>query len=224
MTEPWTTLILLAVVSAVLPVQVAITILMLRSPGGARKAIGWVSGMMAVRLLQWLVFGVVLGAAVDEGEAGAGTVEATLLLVVAILLLLSAARKLANQPDEDAAPPRWMTVVGDVPPGRAFLMGAAVVGLSPKLWAFTLGVIGAIESADLGGAQANAAYLVFVLLAASIHLAAIVFTVVAPARAEMVLGRVSGGLERHSRVVMIVLSAGFGVWFLLKSLAAFGLV
>jgi hypothetical protein len=205
MTEMWTTLLPLAVASAILPIQVAITILMLRSPRGRVTATGWVGGMTVVRLAQWVLLGLVLGAAVDDGEPGTSAVEATLLLVVGIVFLVSAARKLAKQPDEDAPPPRWMSRVGGVTPGRAFTMGAGVVGLSPKLWAFNLAAIGAIADADLGAAASTAVFVV-------------------SSRAEVTLGRVSGALERHNRVVMIALSAVFGAWFLVKSLAAFGIL
>jgi hypothetical protein len=188
------------------------------------KAAAWVGGMTVVRLAQWLVFGLILERAVDDGEPGTSAVEGALLLVVSILFLVSAARKLAKQPDEDAPPPRWLQSVADVTAGRAFLMGAGVVGLSPKLWAFTLGAIGAIADAGLGGPGGLAVFVVFVVLAESVHLAAIGLALVSPARAETVLGSVSGALERHGRTVMIVLGLGFGAWFLVKSLAAFGIL
>ena len=175
MSELWGSLIPLAIASAILPVQIAITILMLRGSGGRARAAAWVGGMTVVRLAQWLVFGLVLERAVDDGEPGTSVVEAALLLVVSVIFFVSAGRKLAKQPDEDAAPPRWLASVATVPAGRAFLMGAGVVGLSPKLWAFTLGAIGAIADAGLGAAGGLAAFLVFVLLAEAVHLAAIGF-------------------------------------------------
>ena len=180
--------------------------------------------MTVVRLAQWLVFGLILERAVDDGEPGTSAVEAALLLVVAVVFLVSAGRKLAKQPDEDAPPPRWMTAASGITPGRGFLMGAGVVGLSPKLWAFTLGAIGAIADAGLGAAGGLAAFVVFVLIAEAIHLAAIGLALVAPARADVVLGSVSGALERHSRTVMIGLGLVFGAWFLVKSLTAFGIL
>jgi hypothetical protein len=66
MTDLWTTLIPLAIATAVLPVQVAITILMLRSAGGRARAGGWIAGMTVVRLLQYAVFGLILERAMDD--------------------------------------------------------------------------------------------------------------------------------------------------------------
>jgi hypothetical protein len=224
MTELWGSLIPLAIASAVLPVQIAITILLLQAPGGRATALAWVGGMTVVRLAQWVVFALILERAVDDGEPGTSAVEGALLLIVSVVFLVSAARKLAKQPDEDAPPPRWMTAVSGITPGRGFLMGAGVVALSAKLWAFTLGAIGAIADAGLGAAGGLAAYVVFVLIAEAIHLAAIGLAFVAPDRAKVVLGSVSGALERHSRTVMIGLGLVFGAWFLARSLAAFGIL
>jgi hypothetical protein len=223
MNELWTTLIPLAVATAVLPIQVAITVLMLRSPGGRGRAGAWVAGMTVVRLAQYAVFGFVLDRAMADADDGPSPVEGALLLVVAVLLLVSAARKLANQPDEDAPPPRWMTMVDGVFPGRAFLMGAGLVGLSPKLWAFTLGAIGAIGEADLSPVEGWLVFAIWVAAAEALHLLALLAAVIAPVRADAFLARAGTTLERYSRPLMVGIGVVFGVWFLLKALAAFGL-
>ena len=150
--------------------------------------------------------------------------EGALLLVVGITFLVIAARKATNQPDEDAPPPAWMTMMDGVSAGRAFLMGAALIALNPKLWAFTLGALGAIGDAELSGPAGLAAFLVFVVIAQAFHLGSIALTVVSPARADRVLGGMNAWLERHSRVVLIVFSGVFGFWLLAKSLAVFGVL
>jgi threonine/homoserine/homoserine lactone efflux protein len=222
MGDLWTTLVPLAIATAVLPIQVAITILMLRSPGGRSRAGAWIAGMTLVRLLQYAVFGLVLAGAMDDTETGTSPAEGALLLVVGVLLLVSAARKLTSQPDEDAPPPRWMTMADGLSAGRAFAMGAGVVALSPKLWAFTLGAIGAIGDAALDPAAGWAVFLAWVVAAEALHLLALVLALVAPARADVLLGRAGDALERRSREVMIGIGLVFGAWFLLKAIAAFG--
>ena len=222
MTELWTTLLPIAIATTLMPVELTLTLVMLRAPGGRAAAGGWIGGKTVARLVQYALVGGVLAIAVDDGEPGTSPVEGALLLVVAILLLVAAARKAANQPDEDAPPPRWMTQIAGIRPSRSFLLGAGFVGFSPKLWAFTLAAIGAIADAGLGGAEGWLVYIVFVVLASSLHLAALAFAFLAPARADATLGRLVGSLERNSRAVMIVVSAAFGAWFLVKALAAFG--
>ena len=218
-----TTLVPLAIATAVLPIQVAITILMLRSAGGRSKAGALIAGMTLVRLLQYAVFGLMLARAMDDAVTGTSPAEGALLLVVGVLLLASAGRKLVGQPDEDAAPPRWMTMVDGITAGRAFLMGAGLVALSPKLWAFTLGAIGAIQDAELDPAAGWAVFFVWVVAAEALHLLAWLAALVAPARADVALARAGDVLERHSRAVMIGVGLVFGAWFLLKAIAAFGL-
>lgn len=218
----WSTLIPLGLATAVLPVQVAITMLMLRSPGGVARAGAWVAGMTLVRLLQFAAFGAMLEQVMDDGDAGPSPVEGALLLGVSVFLLASAGRKLAQQPDEDAPPPRWMAVVDGVAPSRAFLMGATLVALSPKLWAFTLGAIGAIGEAHVVGLQGWLVFVVWVAIAQLLHLAAIGAMVVAPERATPLLARAGDLLERHSSAVMVGVGVVFGIWFLVKALRAFG--
>jgi hypothetical protein len=222
MSDLATTLIPLALATAVLPVQLAITILLLRSPGGRARAGAWIAGMTIVRLAQYAIFAVVLERAIDDGAPGTSAVEGALLLVVSILLLVSAARKLAGQPDEDAPPPRWMTLLEGVGPARAGLMGAGVVAMSPKLWAFTLGAIGAIEDAGLGMAAGWVVFIGWVAAAESLHLLAWLSAVVSPERAEGLLAGIADAFERHSRPLVIAVSGVFGVWFLAKALTAFG--
>ena len=115
-----------------------------------------------------------------------------------------------------------MTMVHAITAGRAFLMGAGLVALSPKSWAFTLGAIGAIQDADLGPVAGWGVFIAWGLAAESIHLLALIAAVVAPARADVLLARAGEGLERHSPVVMIGVGLVFGAWFLLKAIAAFG--
>ena len=68
------------------------------------------------------------------------------------------------------------------------------------------------------------AFLLFVALAESIHLAAVGFAYAAPTRAEAGLARFSGLLERYNGPIVIVLSLVFGTWFLLKALTGLGII
>jgi hypothetical protein len=113
MTDPWTTLVALAIATAVLPIQLTIA---------------WIGGMTLVCLAQFADFGVVLDQAMDDAVAGTSPADGALLLVVAVLLLVSAVGKLAKAPDEDAPPPRWMTKVAEVTPSRVVLKGGRARG------------------------------------------------------------------------------------------------
>ncbi|HET9344515.1 MAG TPA: GAP family protein [Candidatus Limnocylindrales bacterium] len=224
MFELWSTLIPIAIATTLMPVELTLTLVMLRSTGGRSRAGAWVAGKTVARLVQYALLAGILVTAVDDGEPGTSAVEGALLLVVAVWLLVTAARKASDQPDEDAPPPRWMTMVAGIRPTRAFLLGAGFVAVSPKLWAFTLAAIGAIADGELGTAEGWLVYVVFIVLATGLHLAALTLAAVDPARSDATLGRIVDALERHSRPIMIAMSTAFGIWFLLKSLRAFGVL
>jgi Sap, sulfolipid-1-addressing protein len=222
----WTILLPLIVANAVLPLQIVVTILLLRSDGGRLAAFAWIGGMTLVRLAQGVIFGMILGVGVQgtDVEDGPGPVESTLLLLVAIAFLVLAAKKALNVPDDDAPPPRWMTLVTTAGPSRAFLLGAGMVVVSAKLWAFTLAAIGAIAEAGLDQPAAVTSFLIYAVGAVGLHLGMLAGAVLAPARADVVLTRFSAALERYDRPIMIAVSLVFGMWFLLKALDGFGIL
>jgi hypothetical protein len=83
----WTSLLPLIVGSAIVPIQIVVTILLLRR--SRLNALAWVAGMSTVRAAQGVFFGLVLSssdaAAADTGDGEGGLVVSTLLLVVAVL-------------------------------------------------------------------------------------------------------------------------------------------
>jgi hypothetical protein len=221
----WSTLLPLIVASALVPVQITLTVLLLRSSVGTAAA--WVGGMTATRLAQGLLFGVVFAGAgpLSGSQDGPGPVVSVVLLVIALLFLTKAAKVLLDGGGgEDAEPPRWMKLTGSVTVGKAFLFGAAYVAIAAKLWVFTLGAIAAIDEAGLGSAASVALFLLFVALAEAIPVAFVAYAALAPSSSQALLGTVSAWLEKNNRVIVIVLGFVFGAWFLLKALQGLGVL
>lgn len=224
----WPTLVPLIIGSALVPAQIVLTLLLLRSASGRVTAVAFVAGMFVVRLLQGAVFGVVVsssdvaGASADAG--GSGTVTSVVLLVVAVLLYVTAAKQLFGDVDPDAPPPRWLTLAETMGPAKAFGFGVALIAIGPKFWVFTLGAISAIGDADLGQPGGAITFLLFAVLASAVQLAALVLAYAVPARADVLLGRASTWLEEKNRVIVIVLGLVFGTWFLLKALSGLGVL
>jgi hypothetical protein len=220
------TLTPLIVGSALVPIQIIITILLLRAPAGRITAVAWVVGMTAVRLLQGIVFGLILAGrrGASSSEGGSGIIVSVLLLVLAILFYVVAAKQLLKHPDEDAPPPRWMAMLDGVTPRKAFLLGMGLLAIGAKFWVFTLGAMGAIGAAGLGQPGATLAFLLFIVLAESIHLGVLGFAYAAPDRADAALGRFSDALKRYNGPIMVVLGLVFGTWFLLKALSGLGII
>jgi hypothetical protein len=224
MTNMWGSLIPLILGSALVPIQIIVTILLLRSAAGKWTAIAWVAGMTAVRVVQGVVFGLILSSsdtdAVDSDRNG--TIVSVLLLVVAVLFFVTALRQFLTGDDPDAAPPKWLEATASMTPAKAFLFGAGLLAIGAKFWVFTLGAIGVIGEADIGRPASIVVFVVFVVLAVSVHLALVGVAVLMPIRADALLDRASDSLTRHNRIIMIVIGVVFGTWFAVKSLHGLG--
>jgi hypothetical protein len=214
-----------AVGSAFVPVHILITVLLLRGPGGRAAAAAWIAGMTSTRLVQGVVFGLILAPVeADATEEESRLILAIVLLVVAVAMLAMAARAIAVEPDEDAPPPAWMSALEGVRAGRAYALGAGTVAIGAKFWAFTLGAIAALGEAKPGIGPAIVAFLVFVLVAASIQLALLVVALMWPARADALTERLSGGLTSYGRPIKVVVGVVFGLWFLVAALDGLGVL
>lgn len=219
----WTALVPLIVGSALVPVQLLVTILLIA--GSRLTALAWVAGTTTVRLVQGILFGLILGADdVAGGDGGPGPIASTLLLVVALMFLATAVRHLVGDHDPDAPPPRWMTALDGLSPARSFLYGAGAMVIGVKFWVFTLSAVAVIGDADLGQPDAAITFVVFVVLASSAQLALIAMAVAAPRRTDVALGRLSGWLTAHSEALMVVIGFVFGTWFLVKALDGLGVL
>jgi hypothetical protein len=226
MQDMWLTLAPLIAGSAVVPIQIIVTILLLRSVHGRGTAVAWVAGMTTLRLLQGLVFGLLLGAkgGATASSSGGGFVVPTLLLVLAVLFYVLAVKQLLHQPDEDAPPPKWLTMAATLTPAKAFLFGFGVLAIGAKFWIFTIGATAAIGDAQLGRSGSILMFLLFVTLAECIELALIGFAYAMPTRADSVLDAFSAFLQRSNRVIVIALGLVFGTWFLIKALSGLGIL
>jgi hypothetical protein len=214
-----TSLIPLAIGSAVLPLQITVTILLVQSAAGRIAAVAWVSGMLVVRVAQGVVFGLLFDTSEASGGAdGPGLIASVLLLVVAIVFLVSATRKLLKEPEDDEPSPRWISIVESASPGRAFLMGAGIVAISAKLWVLTLAAIGIVAGADLGQRDGVLVYLGFVAAALSIHLIVVGAAYLLPDRSTALFERASYALKQFNRPIMIGIGLVFGTWFFAKAL------
>jgi hypothetical protein len=204
--------------SALVPLQAIIHILILKSPRqGVLKALAYVAGMITMRLLQGLVFGLLLAdasAASAEQGGGKSPVAATLLMLLGILLLLSAYKTWSKEVDPDDPPPKWLTMIDSLTPLKAFGLGFGLLAISAKLWVFTLSAIAVIGEAQLGQPASTVAYLLFVLLASSLLLLLILIRVLAPKRAGSLLEELSAWLTKNNRPIVITVSLVFGLFFL----------
>ncbi|MDX2243673.1 MAG: GAP family protein [Leptolyngbyaceae cyanobacterium bins.302] len=205
--------------SAVVPLQIIIGLLFLKSPNqGLLQAIAYVAGMTTTRLLQGLLFGLVLSGS-SSVSSGKSPIVSTLLLVLGILLLITAYRKWIKEVDPDDPPPKWLTAIDRSTPLKALGIGIALPLIAPKLWVFTLSALATISAAQLGQPTSTIAFLLFIVLAQSLLLLPIVIRIVLPTRSTALLAQVSAWLTQNNRAIVIIVSLIFGVFFLYSGIS-----
>ena len=226
MTSVWSSLVPLILGGALVPIPILITLLSLRSSAGKLAGVGYVLGMTTVRLAQGALFGLVWSrsSSASTGKSGATTWVAVVLLVTGVVLLVSAAKSYLHGADPDAPPPKWLSMIATMGPGKAFGLGAGMLLVQVKFWIFTLGAISVIGAANMGQPSASLTFLVFVVATESVSIAAIVYAYAAPRQSEKLLGNWVHWLEQHNRQILIVVGFVFGVWFSIKGLVGLGVL
>lgn len=204
------------------PIYPIIVLLLLQSERGLVKAIALVMGTVVVRLLQGVLFGLILAPAVDaESEAGLQLIGPTLLTVVGILLLVMGVKKWRKESTEEDGdnPPKWMSALTDMTAPKAFGGGMLLILLAVKQWVFTLSAISVIQEAQPGTRAGISLYLLYALATQALVLPPIVAFAVAPQRSAAPLNWAQGWLQRHNRVIVMVVSLVFGIFFLYRGVA-----
>jgi hypothetical protein len=219
----WATLAPFAIAAALMPIELVITLALLGTPGRVRTATAAVAGTVLVRLLQGLVFGVILHwGRRDDTPGGHGWLVSSVILVVGIILLVNAIREFFGGDDPDGPPPKWMAALSTMSAGKALLLGGATVLISVKMWVFTFAAISAIGDAGMERSANWATYIAFVVLGVSTHLVIIAAAAFFPKRSAAFLDSSLRWLQDHNRVIMIALGLLFGSWFLYKGLGGLG--
>jgi hypothetical protein len=215
MYELWSNLAPLILVSAALPLQTIVTLLLVRS--SIRSAYAWVAGMTTVRLLQGVLFSVLLTAESSAEPKPRQYFLGGLLLVLALVLYVTAIRAAIWAEDEDAPPSKWIAKVGSMSPLAAFGAGAGVMTVSVKFLVFTLAPISAISDANIPVKLSVVTYILFVVLAQSIPFTILAFASSSTSRSAAILGLFSVFLQRYVRVITVIFGLIFGTWFLFKA-------
>ena len=201
---------------AIVPVQLIIMLLFLKDPkSGLLKGSLFLAGLTTIRLLQGIIFGLILnfGTSADAAN-GKGPIVSTLLLVLGILLLITAYKKYKKEPDPDADPPKWMSAIESATNTKAFVFGLQLPLISPKLWVFILSAIGTISAAQLGQPISFYTFIVFILLAQSFLVLLVLIRLLLPKHSSSLINAASSWLANHNRIIVIVISLIFGVYFL----------
>ncbi len=203
------------------PVYPIVVLLLLQSQEGLLKSTIFVIGALAIRLVQGIVVGLAFGPAVEaESDAGMALIGPLLLMVAGILLLVLGVKKWlkVSSEEDDETTPVWMSRLTGVTTVVALGWGAAIVLLSMKQWVFTLSTIALLKEAQLPSMKGFSLYLLYSFGTQALVLPPILAFAVAPERTAAPLQSARTWLQKHNRVILIVVSLTFGIYFTYKGI------
>jgi threonine/homoserine/homoserine lactone efflux protein len=205
---------------ALSPIPIVAVVLVLDGPrarvSGPAFALGWVAGLAVVSVLVV----VVLGAASDPGDDVATGVDWIMAGVGAAFLVMAAQQwRKRPRPGETPTMPGWMDTISSASPGKALALGAALSGANPKNVALTLAAAAAIAHAGLDGADTAIAVATFVAIGSVTVVGSVLFSLVAPARAERPLAAVKQFMGDNNATIMMVVLLLLGTKILGDALA-----
>ena len=226
------TLVPFIIGSVAMPTWILLVVVLLTQAKRRVEALAFVAGVTLVRLVQGVLFGLILSA-YDVPTIGRGPeVELVIsaLLVAGGLLLWAAALQqwlaghaafaaVASSAEQleplegvGSVPverePRWRTVASRITPMRALLLGAVLVTSSPRAWLFTLGAMGVIAQAYLRPSTSLLAYLFYVVGANLLIVTPILVS------SSTWFDAAARWLELHNRTLVIAVSLVVGSIFL----------
>jgi hypothetical protein len=208
-------LIVLAIGGSIAPPLLLLTILFLGSrrplPNATALALGYFTTCAVMGVVGLTLFG--------GAESTASAIGRVISATVGGLLLILGLRSLLSAPDPDASPPRWMQSVSSMSPPRAFGFGMALFPIQIKNLAIFITCVELIAAASLSpGGSAVTLGLVLVVFAIPVVVLIGLYAAV-PNKASEVLGSLRAWMEKHNRVITVVLCFVFGAFFLIRGLS-----
>ena len=203
------------------PLPLIAVLVMILSPDGRGRSIGFAVGrVLAVLATAAAVAGV--SELVTQG-AGGTRVGAVIRLVLGVVLVLLSISKLRSRPrgSDEPKTPGWMQSLDGMPPAKALGTGLLVTVINPKELIFGIAAGVVIGSSTLPAGMVSAALLIYTAIAT--------ITVVVPVVAYLLVGaRVRGMLEpvrtwlvRYYNVIIAAVLAIIGAVMIGKGLAGF---
>jgi threonine/homoserine/homoserine lactone efflux protein len=193
---------------AISPIPIIAIILVLSSPrarsDGPLFALGWIVGLVVVSVVVLLVVNDPTSSTSDSIDWGK--------VALGILFFALARREWSRRPrhGETADMPKWMQTIDQMPPGKAFVFGAALSGLNPKNLALTLAASASIAQAGLSTGDSAIAVAVFVAIASISVVGPVLWYMVAPESAAKPLESIKQFMSEHNAVIMCVILVVLG--------------
>lgn len=197
---------------AISPVPIIAVVLLLASPKGKGKAlgflVGWLIGLGLVGVLV-LLLAEPAGASTDDGPA---MWVGWLLAALGALAILLGIRQFRGRPRGDVEPsmPKWMAAIDKFTTGRSTAIGFVLAALNPKNLTLTLAAAATIAAAGLSSTESYVVLAVFVVIGTIGLAIPIGIYFVGGDRAAGTLDELHHWLAIHNAAIMSVLFVVIG--------------
>jgi hypothetical protein len=205
----------LIIASSLLPFQIILILLLLQQTQGVNKALSFVMGANVTRLIQGVIFGIILYPATHSDAQG--LVKSTLLLILGILLLIAAYKKAVAEQNKEAKP-QLLNNITSMGIRQLFLTGMLVPLMSAKLWVFTLSALSVIDTMVVTLNQGLISYTFFLFFSQIFLLLPIVTMIFFPEHAKRRVNQFSVFIEEHNKLITTGASLLFGLLFLYQGI------
>jgi threonine/homoserine/homoserine lactone efflux protein len=212
-----------AVGVAISPVPIIAIIVMLLSNRAGANSIAFLGGWL-VGITGACVVLVLLAGTQTSGTPGDTTSSTSMArVVIGVLLLVLAVRSFRKRPKAGEAPelPKWLDHTDDLTPVKSLGLGVALSAVNPKNLALIAGGMAAVAQYDLSTGDEAIAVAVFVAIAASTVLGAIVLYHLGGDGAQHRLDELKDWMAQNNSTVMGVVLLVLGVMVLGKGLGGF---
>jgi threonine/homoserine/homoserine lactone efflux protein len=169
---------------------------------GPAFALGWVLGLAALSALV-----VVLAGDADDPDSATATGVNWVQVAIGLLFFGLAWKQWKGRPapGTDAEMPEWMTKVESISPASALVLGVTLSALNPKNMALTAAAAATVAQSGLSDVDTVLAVVAFVVLGSTTVAGAVLFSLVAPRRAEAPLAEIRAFMARNQAVIMMVI-------------------
>jgi len=216
------TILPLALVVTISPINIIPAILILFSSRPMAGALSFLAGFVAAVAGVLGLLMLIAGAVNRSHQSSSSTWASVVEIFLGVGLLVAAAYKFRSRPrdDDPGSMPKWMTGVSGYGPGHALGAGFALGALNPKNLVVGFAAAAAISSALLPAAQQIAAVAIYVVVASLGVASPIVVMLVLGDKAPPLLESWNTWLRANNAKVMATLFAIFGVVLIAQGAAS----
>jgi hypothetical protein len=204
--------------AAIVPGWTVLMLIVLQRRDAVRAGSFLLGGVLAARILQGIAFGWLFASVSTGNHENTSDLVSMAKVVVGLLMLISAVRMAAQVPDHDAPPDRLLGRAKSVSPWALAGVGVFLVLVGTRQWIFAMGALGVITTSEVGPVAEDVLYGVYALAASLPLIVPLAIATSGSASGRKALDRMALVLQRHERVIVTVVSAVLGVFFLVQGI------